>query len=534
MSLPKLPLLDSVKHSQVDEVIWGHRLRQDQSAWLLVLEMLNVAQACLIATDNDPLIDLGTNSEVNARPLLRIRFRNLLFRFNQKAAELSAQVESGRISNKVAWEKWLECVKSQYDQHGGADYSPLKDRFDDFVEFERAIDLVRSTTVVEPEHGREIYNRYIFPLCPEALYWETSSKAGGEFDRTYNSFTRAGTILHIMLSRSSEASRLRPLLSRFLNRDSRARRLVRQLQIAEPSDPKHEITTPRTYLPYASHPRFDLLAGDFASIFELEVPDNDRLLWLVPLAAMHLSIYHAEVAAGEYLGVRIPVPLVCEILAPRKNIVRELSIESLKENRDFARRAVDRHLADFFASEDWQALLAKEARGDRDAAVEGAKMLIAGRLSPQPSELETAAESMSLAKIAKSITEFFVGRHKREFSDVHFQYGREAGLVALRGTNRYRYAPTDQLLASVVLANVVHEMQLEEFLAILYRRYGMVIGSSQRSELLISGDEELAKRVSGEAFRNNQMRLESRLKSMGMLRRLSDSQAYVINPLQPK
>jgi hypothetical protein len=206
----------------------------------------------------------------------------------------------------------------------------------------------------------------------------------------------------------------------------------------------------------------------------------------------------------------------------------------LKFNRDLARRAVDRFLADFFTGPKWCALVAKAEAGEVDAAIEDAKTLLAENLHPPAEEVESAAGTLKLNAISRQITEWFTNRHKREFSDVHFQYGKEAGLIAIRGTSRYRYAPTDQLLKSLVLANVRHEMQMEEFLNILFNRYGLVIGSSQQRIVHEAGNSQLSNRLSSEGFRHNQARFESRLKSMGMLRRLSDSQAYVINPLQNK
>jgi hypothetical protein len=75
---------------------------------------------------------------------------------------------------------------------------------------------------------------------------------------------------------------------------------------------------------------------------------------------------------------------------------------------------------------------------------------------------------------------------------------------------------------------------MEEFLDDLFLRYGIVVGPRQQRLLEDKGYADLGKTVSGQTFRYNQIRLESRLKSMGMLRRLSDSQAYVLNPLQPR
>jgi len=531
-SLQRLPLLEGLDHAKVDELIWGHRLREDQTAWMLVLEMLNVAQASLDATSEDPLPDMGKAEAPELRPRLRMRFRNLLFRLNQKAAELAEAVRVRSITPESAWATWLEHSKEYYEGPGAADYSQLKSRFDDFIQFERSLDLVRSTALNGLDGSKGIYNRFIFPMAPEALYWETGIKnSGGERrpDQTYNTFTRAGTLLHIMLARSSQADRLRVLLKNFLLRDSQARRLVRQLQIDEPDDTRG---TPRTYLPYGAYRRYDLLGEDFVQILSLKAPDNDKLLWLVPLAALHVALYHAEVARESIGGETTPLPLVCEMVAPRKTVVRQLAIESLTENVDFARRAVDKYLEQTTNGEEWQQL-ASRADLPVPERLELALELFQKRLRPPSGLLEEHKSVGDLDKFRQEVIKFFKARHTREFSRVHLTYGREAGLVSKRATNRYRYAPTDHLVQSLVLANVVEELSFEEFMDKLYHRYGMVIGPRQGAALTEDGYDQLAKSVSGQAFRHNQSRLEARLKSMGMLRRLSDSQAYVINPLQP-
>jgi hypothetical protein len=165
--------------------------------------------------------------------------------------------------------------------------------------------------------------------------------------------------------------------------------------------------------------------------------------------------------------------------------------------------------------------------------MEMASAFIKTALRPLDKDVDDHKAGLQIAVLHSEILRYFRERHAREFSRVHFKYGQEAGLVSKRATNRYRYAPTDQLLQSLVLANVPNECPLEEFLDRLFLRYGMVIGPRQQAALEAAGYTDLGKTVSSQAFRNNQVRIESRLKSMGMLRRLSDSQAYVLNPLQP-
>ena len=62
------------------------------------------------------------------------------------------------------------------------------------------------------------------------------------------------------------------------------------------------------------------------------------------------------------------------------------------------------------------------------------------------------------------------------------------------------------------------------FLRILFDRYGIVIG--EREAEFVMEDNDFDKK----AFQANANRLEQRLSSLGIVKRLSDACAYVINP----
>jgi len=67
-------------------------------------------------------------------------------------------------------------------------------------------------------------------------------------------------------------------------------------------------------------------------------------------------------------------------------------------------------------------------------------------------------------------------------------------------------------------------MEFQEFLAKLHQKYGFIIGDRQAEDLINSADADR------EDFVANAERLERRLASIGLLKRLSDACAYVQNP----
>jgi hypothetical protein len=115
-------------------------------------------------------------------------------------------------------------------------------------------------------------------------------------------------------------------------------------------------------------------------------------------------------------------------------------------------------------------------------------------------------------------------RHRQHVANIHRNYGREIGLVSRRGTVKLRYAPNDSLLKTLLFANVNKRIELNDFLAKLQQRYGIVFGDREAEHILPKGDFDK------KAFRANSRRLEQRLGSLGVLKRLSDACAYVINP----
>ena len=91
---------------------------------------------------------------------------------------------------------------------------------------------------------------------------------------------------------------------------------------------------------------------------------------------------------------------------------------------------------------------------------------------------------------------------------------------------KLRYAPTDALLKTLLFSNVEKRIELHQFLARLHARYGIVFGEKQAEQVLSKSEFDK------KAFQANSRRLEQRLGSLGLLRRLSDGCAYVVNPYQ--
>jgi hypothetical protein len=102
--------------------------------------------------------------------------------------------------------------------------------------------------------------------------------------------------------------------------------------------------------------------------------------------------------------------------------------------------------------------------------------------------------------------------------------GRVAGLIDKRGTTKVRYAPSDRLLRTLVLANVTHKVEEDELLRILNHRYHMVFGPREAATELPANFQD-----EGD-FNKNKERLARRLIGLGLAQRMSDACTYIRNP----
>lgn len=485
----------------LDEQIWGHRLWDQQNPWLLFLEFLGVAEAC--RRGERLLAAVAPDKPLVYRPAKRMHLRNILFN-NGPLFDLADTVEEGR--DDACWREWLGWMREHADGIADPDFRYLRDEFVSFREFSVVVRLlVRS--VVETETARRWHSQFVFPFGPHALYEDLNIKRGAT-SREYINFGRTGELLYQMLGRSSSADKLRAHFDRIFANPGEFDRLVKRLQ--PPGPPEADERT-CGYLPHLRHTSFDRLGEDWLALLDLGLPGLDAYPHLATLGALHVLLYQLEVSA-ETLGIPRP-PIVCEIVAPRKTMVRELAARSFQTSTQLSTQAVVGFIDALRTSEEWQRAAAGE-----DAFNE-ARELVRRTVRWEKYEGRHDAEALY-----KSLRDKAAARHSQHAGNVHRNYGRWVGLVSRRGTNRLRYAPNDTLIKTLVLASVPTRMELGDFLARLYDRYGIVLGLHEAERNL--GGEDLDRK----AFQANMRRLELRLRSLGMLRRLSDGCAYVDNP----
>lgn len=500
-SLPMPESFDQSSSMWVDEAIWGHRLYDEQLPWMVLLEFLNVFYHEM---DKGRAFDEpnGPNT-LKYRAAHRLYLRNILFN-NPYLAE----VQAVPAADDKHWEQWFARMKSATGiAHPQFGY--LKTHFHSFDEFCEVASLVRSTSL-EVNSNKRWTSKFVFPYGRECLYEDLDNHASTN-DRRF--FGRTGEILYLMFCRTQYKRELATAISqRLAPSDTTWNAIVKALQ---PQDDELSSGGERAnaFLPYAQHPLFDELARDWLTILRLNIAGCDVFPHLVNLIGLHLLTYQLTIAR-QLLSPSTPVRFICEMVAPKKTLVREISCDEYQDNNLLPAQVVEAFIAEIETSPEWQQALVEHG------AFEKCKRILQQR-ARWGDDYDGPNDPQKLITVLRQAA---IKRHRQHVANIHRNYGREIGLVSKRGTVKLRYAPTDSLLKTLLFANVEKRVELHQFLDILHRRYGLVFGEREAEQVLEKGNFDK------KAFQANASRLEQRLGSLGLLKRLSDGCAYVINP----
>ncbi|HTX50135.1 MAG TPA: hypothetical protein VME40_12200 [Caulobacteraceae bacterium] len=490
----------------VDEAIWGHRLHDEQSPWLTFLEFLNVLLAEQVA---GRALEERTLNSLSYRPQTQLRLRNLVFN-NPHIMTVLAEDRA----DEQAWASWLEKMTQTAGGLESPDFGYLRDRFETFRDFAAVIRFLQGSAI-EGDSNKRWSSKFVFPFGPSGLYEDVNVKPNGGVTTDRRFFARTGEILYLMLCRSQGVDALRErLVGQFLENPAPYDGMVRALQ-GEAQLTKVE--RGGAFLPCSTHPAFDRLAEDWLAILTLPIPAYDAIPHLVAVTGLNLILYQLE-RASEVLA-RGRNTLVCEIVSPKKSVVRDLSADSYEANNAMPQQAMERFIRATTETAAWQAAIASD-----DAGIEVTELLKRSFDWPDPDDEDE--RNIPPDTLIDRLVEKATTRHRQHVGKVHMTWARAIGLSSRRSSRRVRYAPTDRLLKTLVVTCVAKRLEFRDFLAVLADRYGLIIGDHQAKAFIDSGDADQ------EDFSDNAHRLEERLASLGLLKRLSDSCAYVENPFQ--
>lgn len=506
----------------VGERIWGHRFRNDQTAWKLLCECLGIC-AYRHQDANASGIFLGTpgndHESLEYRLARRAHLRHLLYE------DRSLERVSQRFGEapEMLWAEWLKAVRAQWPSEekpkSDEPFGYLRDRFASLDDLANGVRLLRAAEV-ESHHGWRPTSRHLTPLGLDMLTADFGEKGRrGEMlpainkDRRF--FARGGELVYLMLSRSERSESLGEVLGRRLfESDNRWNQLARALQPEGITrhDKDHWPLFSIGYLPLRAHRRYDDLAQDWEAVLGLAHLPMDLLPeHLMRLTGLGVVLYLIE-RASEILGRSVP-PMLLDMLSRETRRVRELSRQQLALHRHLTTGAVEASIDSVRQSDAWRAALASAHPGEAVAAI----------LRREFAWTSGSATSSPERQIGE-LKEYAVTDHSNHVGVLTRTYARQVGLATRRHGMSDWYGISDSLLESLVLANVREPMEFEEFLECLHRRYHMVVGPRvARAEF-----GELP--VPLEQLEANQRRLEDRLRVIELAHRLSDDCAFVRNP----
>ncbi len=494
----------------VDEAIWGHRLYDEQTPWLCIMEFLGVLSSEY--QKNTAFKEQSFNA-LSYNPYSRIYLRNLLF--NNPYIEVVYRDYEEHKDEKKAWQEWTKLAESNFA--GLSEYPNLmylQKNFEKFEDFYESIKFLQNNTI-EGENNKRWSSQFIFPYGKECLY-EDLRINGDKVQNDRRFFGRTGELLYLMISRSGQVDNILTFFeSNILNSNSIYNRLAQLLQPNKGIEDAIK-DTKGTYLPYEYMPEFSNVAEDWNSIMNCKIPAYDTLPHIVNITGLHMILYFLN-RSKNVLQHKDKTMFVIEILAPKKTIIRDLASDSYINNNNLSRQALEQYIRSIKETDEWNKIFTLP-----DPFFEAQKLLQEKFLWPSTTEDLSSFESPDA--LIDELVDKAVIRHKQHVNNFHRVWGKEIGLSSSRNSQRIRYAPTDNLLKTLVLTNVPERMEFKEFLRKLHDKYGFIIGDKEAIEVTNSGQADL------EAFSENALRLEQRLSSMGLLRRLSDAFAYVENP----
>lgn len=494
----------------LEEAIWGHRLYDDQTPWLAMLEFLNVFRSRM-ALGKALREEYGPERHEDiVYDMERMRAVRYLV-FNNPYMR---QVEQSVVSDGERWKRWLEHVG---DNALKVDFGYLKKRFNDFSELCRVVEFFQETAV-QVQTNKRWTSRFIFPYGPDCLYADLDGVGEmlGSNDRRF--FARGGEILYLMMNRSTRAAAVADAIrGKLLDGTNRWNRLVKVLLRDGHGQQREQVSSVKAgYLPCIGLVDYDRLADDWLAVLSLGLPGQGLVDPLVRLTGLSVVLYmlgRARSVTGESEG-----RLVLEIAAPRRSPILDLSKDNFDSNRNAPLRAIERRMLDVRGMQAW-----KDAVVDKHDPKQAALKILAAEFHWNPPQADSAQFATPAAALS-AMEEAARKRHGQHFAKVLPNWSRAIGLATARRSVGTWYSPSDPLIKALVMANVPRQEEFNIFLTKLFDRYGIVIGVAEAERSFGSLP------VDAQAFRDNAERLEHRMRALGLVRRLSDDCAYVINP----
>ncbi len=482
----------------LQELLWFHRIKEDQDKELLALEFLNV---CASHERINRLFDKSL-STVSYKKDMQIR--TILYNF----PELEFIVKSSK-EEADKWEE-IEITLSEKSENPYS-YKHLKEKFETVDVFFHSIRLLRKASL-GLNTSRRWTSKFLFPFSFDTLFVDVDNRKDAfTLDRRF--FSRGGEVLYLMVSRGKNVDKLKKLILESYKNSVQNKRWSSLLNILRDDSNIYADDRELGFVGTDKHELFDQLVDDLIKLFESNISQNDIFEHLSSISAYYMVHFilskSLEIVMSSSLSngdVKVVYPI--ELIAPKSDHVRKSSRQLYKINEDLPIEALFKVFNNYIEQLD--------ITNDKDVLLKKLKDEL-----NYYDEDDKDEENINLSEIKQKIWNEILKKAKSDLTSIHRVLLKGVGLASVKKTNSYRYLANDEWLKTLVLLNVNKRVTFQEFIYLLYNKYGFII-SNKHSILLTESYSE-------NDFKKNEQRLFERLRALGLLENKSDGYAYVIN-----
>jgi hypothetical protein len=491
-------LYPALKTPFLQELLWFHRIKEDQDKELLTLEFLNV---CASHARVDKLFDKSLSTvEYNKD----IQIRNIIYNF----PELESIVKSHEEEN-VKWDKIEYQLSRKFEKP--YNYTYLRDRFESVDVFFTSVSILRKGSL-GLNTSRRWTSKFLFPFSFDTLFIDIDNrKESFSMDRRF--FSRGGEVLYLMVSRGKNINRLKELILEIFQNSTQNKRWSDLLSILRDESNRYSDHTQLGFLGVDSHKIFDQLVDDLIKLLESKISHNDIFEHFASISSYYMvhfilttSLEITKTTLLQNGDIKVVYPI--ELLAPKSDHVRRSSRQIYKINEDLPLEALrfvfDKYISSISDIENKEIILQK----------------LDDELNYKDDE-DQDDEKLNIKYIEQKIWRQISSKAKSDLTSIHRVLLKGVGLASVKKTNSYRYLASDEWLKTLVLINIENRITFHDFVNLLFDKYGFII-SNKHSSLLT---EQFAEND----YKKNEFRLFERLRALGLLESKSDGYAYVIN-----
>lgn len=508
----------------VQEAIFGHRFVEEQLPYILVLEVLAICRVLQLGDDgrhyeetrifNHPVSAPDEHENVTIPIVKSVALRYVLF----KDRSLDIVANDAQLSPEERLGAWIEALNKGFANEvrsgNPVNFEYLRARFGNrFDDARQAVKILQGLEI-DVLNNRRYTSRFLAPRGANLILNDVDQKFVA--DRMF--FGRGGEMVYLMLSRSSLATDLAPVIAeQFLSSKDPLDRIAAKFV---PDAPDRTAGGSIGYLPKREHAAYERMAEDWHAILTLkELPPPQKFEPLFRMTALNLMRYFAEraqvVAGNSFVD---PIPL--DMLGGRDANLRDVSKAFLRRHRQVIEDAVESYIrGKIEPTPAWEAALKQPDNAIQSTqALEVIQRMFDAHRWSSKTESIRSPEAWLAAFIHDAKR-----RSRNNISTMITPLGTNSGfVVARRGAGTW-FASSDDFLEALVLANVKRPITISDFLQQLYERYGIVVGPEESRRAFSVPPCDIS------SFEENIRAFERRLTGLGYVKRLSDDCAFVSN-----